>query len=208
MKLSVNVGDRGEYFEVVSLNDNEGALALEPEIEYPIYSWEVYEYIASNFMDGKTILIPKYLEGDLNKDLIIISDNLSELERSKAIAIIKMRDYIVNTRLYNDNMMLIELYKFILLNNWFIDKGFIITEENRTDKYLEIINYSTELMNESPEKGEEVINKLDSYLEILDSITETEKYYHLYLDFKEKINEASTVEEVNNIYNTTKESLM
>ena len=29
----------------------EGALALEPESEYPIYSWEVYEYIASNFMD-------------------------------------------------------------------------------------------------------------------------------------------------------------
>ena len=67
-----------------------------------------------------------------------------------------MRDYIVNIRLYNDNMMLIELYKFILLNNWFIDKGFIIAEENWTDKCLEIINYSKELLNESPEKGEEV----------------------------------------------------
>lgn len=208
MKLSINVGDRGDYFEVISINDNEGVLALEPEIEYPIYSWEIYEYIASNFMDGKTILIPKYLEGDLDKNSIIVSDNMSELEQSKNLAIIKMRDCIVNTRLHNDNMLLIELYKFMLLNNWFIDKGFIITEENRTDKYLEIINYSTELMNESQEAGDEVINKLDKYLEILDSITETEKYYNIYLEFKDKINEATTIEEVNNIYKSTRESLM
>ncbi len=207
MKLSVNVADRGDYFEVVSLNSNESVLAIEPEVEYPIYSWEVYDYIASNMMEGKVVLIPKYIEGNLDKNLIIVTDNISELEVKKTLAIRKMRDFIVNTRMFNDKMLLVELYRFILLNNWFVNKGFVITEENRVDKYFEIVNYSAELMNESPESGDEVLSKLDKYLELLNNISESDKYYSMYLEFKENISEATTTDEVDNIYRALKESL-
>lgn len=55
---------------------------------------------------------------------------------------------------------LIDFVNFIILNNKFTSKGIFITEENREDSYIKIIEMS----------DESLINDLEKYISLLESI--------------------------------------
>ena len=57
---------------------------------------------------------------------------------------------------------LLDFVSFMLLNNEFVSKGYIITEETREENYIKII-----------ETGDvDLIGKLEKYIELIDSIKE------------------------------------
>ncbi len=203
MKLRLNVIDKGELLEVESICENEKIELFEPGIIYEIFSWEIFEKIVKSLQDGLKVFIPKNLTENLKLENLIIEekDKIDTLDRSKRIAQIKMRDIISNTRLTIDKLSFMDLYEFFMLGMWFAEKGFFITEENKEEKYIEILEYAT---SENVTNSNEYISKLDKFLSVMNSINENKEYYNTYLRFSEELNEATTEQEVENIYNTFK----
>lgn len=75
------------------------------------------------------------------------------------------------------------IYGFTTLNNKFIERGFVFSEEHRSLKYIEIMDRSEEISETEPELSEELMLDLEKYIdyrEILDRTNfiwnESEKY--------------------------------
>lgn len=199
MKLLVNVSDKGELFEVINLSKNDKDLVITNNLIYQVFSWEVFEKIADCLDDGKKVFIPKGLEEELKTEHLIISDAENDLEAEKARTILKMRDIICNSRLILDKLSLMDFYEFVSINNWFISKGFVITEENRADIYLDIIQKATELSETDSELGEEYIKNVDKYMSVMDMMNNNKDYYEAYLDFVNRVEDSLTIEEVSEV---------
>lgn len=82
-----------------------------------------------------------------------------------------------------------EVFQFILLNNELLDKGFVITKDNREEKYLEIINTN--------DQGN--IDLLTRYLESLDSLSPHMFYYEHYKKLSKAIDEATDEATIKNL---------
>jgi hypothetical protein len=203
MKLRLNVIDKGELLEVESICENEKIEIFEPGIIYEIFSWEIFEKIIKSLQDGLKVFIPKNLIGELKLENLIIeeTDKVNTLDRAKRIAQIKMRDVISNTRLTVDKISFMDLYEFFMIGMWFAEKGFFITEDNKEEKYIEILEYAT---SEEVSNSNEYIAKLDKFLSVMNSINENKEHYDSYLRFVEELNEATTEQEIENVYNTFK----
>lgn len=73
-----------------------------------------------------------------------------------------------------------DFFQFNVLNNKLIEAGYVITDENRESKYLDIINTG----------DTDLINDLDAYLEIRDRINVYNHNYNNFIQFKANVNEA------------------
>lgn len=198
MKLLFNVIDKNDILEVEGVCTNENLLTLDKNPVYQIFSWDLFEYIVTKINEGYKVFIPKNLNHPLTINDLIIEDeeNVDNLEREKRIAILKARDVIMTTRLTIDKLSYFDLYEMMMLNTWFASKGFYITEDNKEEKYIEILEYATSVEEEN---SDEIIDKLDKYLSVMNSIQEQKEYYYSYLQFVDSIEEASTKEEVQNL---------
>lgn len=87
---------------------------------------------------------------------------------------------------------LLDFVSFLILNNEFASKGYIITEDNREETYIKII-----------ETGDiQLINDLEKYINLKDSIKELQRKKDEFYDIIEKLNNLSDLndeESVNNI---------
>jgi chromatin segregation and condensation protein Rec8/ScpA/Scc1 (kleisin family) len=78
------------------------------------------------------------------------------------------------------------MYGFIILNNDLANAGYFITNENREEKYLEIL-----------ETGDEkLISKLEDYLNYKDEIETVAHLERRFSSFRTEIRAAASVEEV------------
>ena len=82
-----------------------------------------------------------------------------------------------------------DIFEFTLLNNQLIQKGYVITEDNREEKYLQIIN----------DNDQEDIDLLTRFLEALDRISPHMFFYKQYSKASKEIDEASDEERIKNI---------
>ena len=188
MRLLFNVADRGDKYEVISINTNEIAYAGMRDDILEVPSWEVYETVARNLNEGKKVYIPKILDQFLDvSDLII--EELDPLETAKQTAIIKARDLIYTTRI--NKLAIAKFYRFFILSHYFADKGIFITEENRENKYLEIINSAAQL--EDPDASEAIIANLEEYINLLDSLSEMKNILKDLDAFIESVNEVTVI---------------
>ena len=121
----------------------------------------------------------------LPSDLIIGDDNLS-------IQVIRNR-YLVDARYHISHKQAIVtgimMFDFICINNILIDKGFVITEDNREEKYIEILETEDEVL----------IEKLERYLNARDNIERASFMEHEYQKFYSDIKQADNIEEVKEI---------
>jgi len=188
MRLLFNVADRGDKYEVISINTNEIAYAGMRDDILEVPSWEVYETVARNLNEGKKVYIPKILDQFLDvSDLII--EELDPLETAKQTAIIKARDIMYTTRI--NKLGIAKFYKFFVLSHYFADKGIFITDENREEKYLEIINAAAQLSDANA--SETMIANLEEYINLLDELSEINAYLKALDEFNEKVNEITVV---------------
>lgn len=188
MRLLFNVADRGDKYEVISINTNEIAYAGMRDDILEVPSWEVYETVARNLNEGKKVYIPKLLDQFLDvSDLVI--EELDPLDTAKQTAIIKARDLIYTARI--NKLAIAKFYRFFILSHYFADKGIFITEENRENKYLEIINSAAQL--EDPDASEAMIANLEEYINLLDSLSEIKNILKDLDAFIESVNEVTVI---------------
>lgn len=107
----------------------------------------------------------------------------SPLEVKKLEAKYKVQEH------YNNQMntvALFEMYNVMLVNTELASKGYFITDENREEKYIEIINSG----------NEKLIVLLQSYLEMKDRIDPMWEYYNKFKEFKTNLEGMKTIEEI------------
>lgn len=209
MKLMFNVLDRGDNYEVISINNNEIAFTGIKDGSVEVFSWNVFETVARALNEGKRVFIPKVLETQLDVTDLVIEEISDELEKEKQKAIIRARDVVFTSRI--NKASLIDFYEFTILNNWFIEKGFVITDDNREEKYLEIINYASTLSTpDNPDTpdvdetdtsaGDKVVANLERYLLLYDRIQETAVLYENFKTFESSVLEAEDIPTVEILY--------
>lgn len=197
IKLQFNVRDIGTAYEVIGVNENETAILGSINSVYVVHSYAIYEFIISAINEGKTVYLPKINYSELTLDDITIVEQLNELETQKKIAINRVKDFIYTTRI--SKMQLMDYYKFTVLNNYFISMGYAITNENREEKYLEIITAISEMEDEN--ESEIAIVNLENYLNILDKLKELEGFVVRLNTTIDEINACETVEAVITLVN-------
>lgn len=197
MSMRLNVKDVGNMYEVISINDAETTILGHVNNTYEIFSWSIYEIICQALMEGKTIYLPKNNYSQLTVDDIVIVEQESELETQKKIAINKVKDFLYSTRI--NKLQLLDYYTFTILNNYFINMGFVITSQNREEKYLEIITAISEMEDEN--ESEIAIVNLENYLNILDKLKELEGFVVRLNTTIDEIISCETVEAVETVVN-------
>ena len=167
-----------------------------PEM-YVVISYEVYEALQSynDSMRLGYVFVPIDAQAIVDTDELKIeitesttqevkTENLTSSKMTvdsyrKAVQL-KARDLMFSRF---DGSVIFSFYEFILLNNQLIEQGFVITEENREDKYIEIVN----------KDNDELLELLSDYLKARDSL----KMYNLYYkDYKALLNDIQKLNEV------------
>ena len=139
--------------------------------------------------DGHTVVIPKSMDlngPELRPDDLQIKETTTGLEREKNSAIASAR-----TRMYQrfTTLNVITLFNYMEGNNILQDEGYNITEANREEKYLEILNQG----------NAELIQTLEDYLEAKDELSSSRYLWDQYKIFKKGVLQAETSEELDNL---------
>lgn len=178
--------DKGDEWEITGTfivpegfeTSNEGVLDVSD-------NKTLFDYV-KNRLKTHSIRYPKELTGKLiQEDLVETPYDLTEIERMRKIT--QGKEYL-STRIGVPEVF--EFVEFIILNNYLIEKGYVITDENRHEKYLEIV-----------ETGDlDLIEKLESFLESRDSIMTKYSWFNVYKNFTNNIYRAQDVQSMNKIW--------
>lgn len=183
------VQDRGSYWQVTNLTKNTLDNLADREEKVLKLSYMSYQQMKEALMDGKSVRIQKSLRTDevLPGEFEILDlKETDPLGEARDAAIIKVR-YLVTPEL--SKISGFALYGFIVLNNDLSSNGYYITNENREEKYLEIL-----------ETGDEkLITKLEDYLNYKDEIEAVAHLERKFSTFRDDIRSAATVEEIKQI---------
>jgi hypothetical protein len=82
------------------------------------------------------------------------------------------------------------LFNFFKLNHYLASKGYFITDENREEEYLKVINSG----------DADVLEKLSEYLDALDEFNAIDEAYKSFKEFKDRIDGAIDEKELRAIY--------
>ena len=122
-------------------------------------------------------------------DLTFIDLDTSEEFTHRKILLRKVRQLVSHQQANVSGMM---MFEYININNVLSDKGFFITDENKEEVYLEIL-----------EKGDEkLIEQLERYLNARDVISRSSFLEGQYTKFFADMEEADSMEKLNDLYET------
>lgn len=215
--------DQGEFWEVIGITYS-NAMLVEPDCTTLRATLFAIEDCKNALANGKKITISKVTEFSevQPKDLII--EVVDELSRVKQMAINE-----VAARMHQAlfAVSVIDLMEY--LNNYvcLLNAGYFITDANREDKYFEVIEASQEC--EEPEKLDENatfeqeqeylekkqkydiaqfnLSTLEKYLNSYDKLTQLKNITNVLTDTRHKIEDASTIKDVNFIMEVYKSNL-
>jgi hypothetical protein len=175
--------DCGTYWRVTNVSkSNMDALSNPNENKLKLSSI-AYDLIRNLLEQGKEVKIKKPLFTNEVLPGEIFIDEVEDLQLQKNSSIIKIR-MLVTPEL--SKISGFSLYGFMMLNNDLSSKGYFITDENREEKYLEILETN----------DESLIQKLEDYLNYRDEIDKLASLERMFSKFKSDVNESSTIEEV------------
>lgn len=185
------VEDHGSYWQVTNVTKNTlDSLANRNESVLKL-SYMAYKRIEEALLAGHIVHIPKKLTTDEVRpgELTITSlGNVNPLKYKRNASIIKIR-MLVTPELAKISGF--ALYGFMVLNNDMIDAGYAITSNNREEKYLEILETG----------DEDLINKLEDYLNYKDEIERVTQLERKFSKFQREINNTSE-ENIGNLEQT------
>ena len=217
------VKDNGNFWEVIGITYS-NAMLVEPDCTTLRATLFAIEDCKKALSEGKKITVSKKTEFSevQPKDLVI--EAVDELSRHKQMAINEVAAR-MHQALFAVNV--IDLMDY--LNNYvtLLNAGYYITDANREDKYFEVIEASQEC--EEPEalkddatfeQEQEYIEKkqkydnaqfnlntLEKYLNSYDKLTQLKHITDFLTETRKKIEEASTIEDVQQIINVYKTNL-
>lgn len=175
------IHDDGEYKRITATTVRDDSFQVDPKLYYETDSLDLFNSVQELLKDGE-VKYPSNWAGKLKIDnLIQTKYDALELKRLEYYNRAKL---LLNQRI--DVISLFEVITFIVLNNYLMDKGYFITDENREQKYLEIIET----------QDEEIISKLEEYLECRDQLSNTNYIYSHFQKFSKAIASATSVDEI------------
>lgn len=206
------VKDIDTVYELVGITYST-ALSVDPSLKTLKGSLLTIEKAKRCIQDGVYVTIPKTLKfSEVQPDELITNeeDGISRAKRCVCNEInARMHQMIIG-------VSLIDAMNF--MNNYLklLNMGFYITDENREDKYFEIIEQAQSVEEPEPLSGEytfedeqEYIEKrkkyetsqntlsiLEKYLNSYDNLTKIQNVCNILNESKEKIEEASTEDEI------------
>ena len=183
------VQDRGPHWAVTNVTQNTLDNRADREEKYLKLNSGAFEIIRRALIEHKSVRIKKTLVAnevmpwevevvDLSK-----TDPINDL-RDASITKVRMLVTPEITKIAG-----LTLYGFIVLNNDLASAGYFITNDNREEKYLEIL-----------ETGDEkLIAKLEDYLNYKDEIEMSAQLERKFTAFRADIRAATTAEEIKQI---------
>jgi len=185
------VVDCGTHWKVTNVTKNTLDNLADREEKLLKLSYNTYRKIEESLLSGKLVHVTKNMSTDevLPWEIEVLDvSSENPLQQAKNHSLTKVR--LLVTPMFS-KIAGLTLYGFMVLNNDLINAGYAITNENREEKYLQIL-----------ETGDEkLISKLEDYLNYKDEI---EKIAHLerkFSKFKDTILSSSTVEDITEITN-------
>lgn len=183
------VQDRGTHWVVTNVTKNTIDGLADREEHLLKLNSSAYNVIKEALMAGKMVKIPKTLMADEVMGWEVEVVDLGEtdpLQEARNASIVKIR-MLVTPEIAKITGL--ALYGFMVLNNDLANAGYFITNENREEKYLAIL-----------ETGDEkLIAKLEDYLNYKDEIEASAQLERKFSAFRAEIKAAATAEEVKKI---------
>lgn len=180
------VEDRGSYWNVVNVDKNTAEGFVDSTEKRINLSFSSYTLIKQALLEGKQVRINKTLLTNevLPQEFRVIDTDIENiLADAQNAALVKVR-MLVTPQIAQ--IAGLTMYGFIVLNNDLIDAGYAFTNNNREEKYLEIIETGNEAL----------ITKLEDYLKYRDEIDRVAALERKFSAYKQNVQTASTVEEV------------
>ncbi len=180
------VQDRGTHWVVTNVTKNTLDNRADREESFLKLNSATFEIIKTAITSNKLVKVQKTLVADEVMPWEVEVVDLGEtdpLQESRNASITKVR-MLVTPEISKASGL--AMYGFIVLNNDLAANGYFITNENREEKYLEIL-----------ETGDEkLIAKLEDYLNYKDEIEAVAQLERKFSAFKNEIRTASTPDEV------------
>jgi hypothetical protein len=180
------VQDRGTHWFVTNVTQNTLDNQVDKDEKILRLSYMSHQLIKQALMEGKRVHIHKTLQtgevlpGEFDVIDLVETDPIQE---SREASVVKIR-MLVTPDL--SKISGFALYGFMILNNDLAANGYFITNENREEKYLEIL-----------ETGDEkLIAKLEDYLNYKDEIEAVAQLERRFSAFRNEVRTANTVEEI------------
>jgi hypothetical protein len=178
------VEDRGSYWQVTNVTKSSlDALANRNEKILKL-TYMAYQRIVEALADKKVVHIPKSIRSDevAPGEVQIMDPSDVDPLKSHRDAVITKARMLVTPELAKISGF--ALYGFTVLNNDMINAGFAITNDNREEKYLEIL-----------ETGDEgLIAKLEDYLNYKDELERVAQLERKFAAFQRDVNHANDEE--------------
>lgn len=175
--------DNGETYSIVGCGRNVEDSIVEG-IVIKTSDGELWSYVDNLLKRGRSVSYSKAVK-TLTKDDLILND-VNAIEQYKNAVFYKA---INKFQTFISPLYMFDFYDFLILNNEFASLGYIITNANKEEQYLKIIN----------ENDEGLLNRLERYLFLLDKLSLYQFRKQQVDNLKSKLNEASTEEEIDEI---------
>lgn len=179
------IHDSGEYKKITGTTIREDTFTVDPNLFYETESEDLFKTVTDLLKDTEVKYPSKYVGKLKLENLVQEKYNPLQLEKMNAIH----RGTLLITQRINV-FSLLGFAKFIILNNNLADAGYFITDTNREEKYLDIINTN----------DQKLITQLEEYLEIKDTISQDLHWYDLYMKFKKDVENCKDLDQLKSIF--------
>lgn len=184
------VDDSGTHWTVTGVIKNTMEQLVERQERLLRLSFVSQKLIRDALQEGKLVHITKKMQYDevhpVDITIIEPAQLPDPLLATKQSAIAGVRVHIIPeiTKVAG-----LTLYAFMVLNNELASAGYFITDKNREETYINILEAG----------DEELIQKLDEYLNVRDEVERASFLERRFSAFRRDVNKAATIEEVNSI---------
>lgn len=181
-----DVNDCVEYYSINFITKNTGQFLREGSLYFPVSNM-VAKVATDAIQQGKIVTFPKGLKTEVTVSDLSIQE-VDGLKLKQNLAIIKKRnDLSVATSTLNG----FDFFNFFVCNNILASNGYFITNYNREEKYIEIINTG----------NQELIMALEEYLTSIDRMGIPNYQYKRFKKFEEDVWMCESEEEVEGLLN-------
>jgi hypothetical protein len=184
MKNIFIIQDKGKVWEITDTTIQPDDYVVDPDMVIEVDN-QLFSFV-KNKIGTSQIQYSKDVIGKLIKEDLMIVD-YDPITSYKEKILNKGREYI-STRL--NAVSLFELYEFLVCNLELIEKGFVITNKNRRQKYLDIID-----------AGDiETIDLLERLLNSKDKLESISGWYNQYRTFEKDVYKLNKIDDIDERY--------
>ena len=157
------------------------------------------DLIREKLNEGKDVYIDKKWNDNDESEVMpyfITTNNITDLEgyKRRAMSFVSRS---MHPQMAKVNAAVI--YGFNVINNKFLEAGIVFSEENRSLKYIEVIEKADILEEEKPEIAEELMLLLERYIEYREILDRSYFAWELNESYLTKIEEQKTKEDVDTV---------